>query len=102
MATVTAISPSEANAVRKGSIPDVVLETFNRLIVKNLSIGGRATVYQKDVVAALTAAGLSRDQIFENHWLDVEDSYRDAGWKVAYDKPGYCEDYDAYFVFSKQ
>lgn len=43
----------------------------------------------------------SRQFIFDKHWLDIEDTYRKAGWNVEYDKPGYCENYDAYFVFSK-
>jgi hypothetical protein len=37
--------------------------------------------------------------IFDNHWLDIEDHYRKAGWKVTYDKPSYYEDYDAFFKF---
>ena len=40
--------------------------------------------------------------IFANSWLDVEDIYRNAGWDVEYDKPGYCENYEAHFVFRKK
>ena len=42
------------------------------------------------------------EKVFKNKWLDVEEVYRKAGWKVEYDKPGYCEDYEAYFVFEKR
>jgi hypothetical protein len=31
--------------------------------------------------------------------LDIEDTYREAGWKVEYDKPAYCENYPANFTF---
>ena len=43
---------------------------------------------------------LKRADVFSNHWLDVEDIYREQGWNVEYDKPTYNETYDAYFVFS--
>ncbi len=39
--------------------------------------------------------------VCDNHWLDVEDVYREAGWVVEYDKPGYCESYEATFTFKK-
>ena len=37
--------------------------------------------------------------IYDNNWLDIEDIFREAGWKVTYDKPAYNESYDAYFKF---
>lgn len=42
---------------------------------------------------------VTRRQIFERHWLDVEDAYREAGWGVTYEKPSYNEDGMASFVF---
>lgn len=39
------------------------------------------------------------NQLIKEKWLDIEDHYRKAGWKVTYDKPAYCENYDAYFKF---
>jgi hypothetical protein len=32
--------------------------------------------------------------------LDIEPIYREAGWIVEYDKPAYCENYDANFTFT--
>jgi hypothetical protein len=55
---------------------------------------------QKDVVNELVALGLKRNEIFKNHWLDVEEIYEEAGWQVAYDKPGYNETYEASFEFT--
>ncbi len=81
-------------------IPDEVFNVFNQQIAQNLH-NGRAKVLQKNVVAALEAQGLSRGYIYENHWLDVEESYRAVGWRVKYDKPAYYagENYDAFFEF---
>jgi hypothetical protein len=80
-------------------IPDEVFATFNALIAQNI-MHGRATVKQGDVVTRLVDGGLNRSEIYARHWLDVEDSYREAGWKVEYDKPGYNETYEPFFVFS--
>lgn len=101
MTTVAPIRPSDVSTVREASMPSIVFETFNKLIAKNFS-GSLATVYQGAVIKLLTEQGLSRSDIFANHWLDVEDSYRKAGWVVEYDKPGYNENYEAYFVFKKK
>lgn len=45
---------------------------------------------------------VTREQIYENRWLDIEDSYRAVGWHVEYDKPGYCESYEATFTFKRR
>ena len=33
-------------------------------------------------------------------WFDFEDIYRGQGWKVKFDKSGYCESYDDSFEFT--
>jgi len=98
-----AISPDEAMAAKKSSIPAEVISAFNELIKQNISASGHATIKQQKVVAFIVARmGLKSSKIiFDNKWLDVEDIYRAKGWKVKYDKPGYNEDYEAYFEFSK-
>jgi len=44
---------------------------------------------------------VDRNKIFEMGWLDVEDAYRAQGWNVVYDRPGYCESYEASFIFTR-
>lgn len=95
------ISPKEVADKKMEMFPDAVFEAFNEMIVQNAGIG-EITVKQDDVVALMVKKGLDRNEIYKNGWLDVEDVYRKAGWKVDYDKPGYNEDYDAYFVFSRK
>lgn len=92
------MSPAEAMELQVQQIPDEVFIAFNALIAQDLS-NGRATVKQNDVVARLEGQGMNRREIYDRHWLDVEDSYRALGWKVLYDKPGYNETYDAFFEF---
>src|SRR3989344_6113512 len=99
MAKVRPIKASEIERHKQADIPVAVFEVFNELIAKDFS-NGSARVVQKDVLVLLNKKGLNSGDIFENHWLDVEGAYRAAGWRVEYDKPGYSEPYDAYFVFS--
>lgn len=102
---VAPISPAEAEKAHRTSIPDVIIDAFNKLIVKNYStVEKKSVVKQKDVLNMVCGdpdcGKLTEDYIFENNWLDVEDIYRKQGWHVIYDGPAYYETYDAYFVFS--
>jgi len=83
------------------SLPSAVLDAFNLLISANYR-NGASRVLQKDVVTRLTQDGFSRERIFKDKLLDVEEVYREAGWEVEYDKPAYDESYEPYFVFRKK
>jgi len=94
------IRPEEAPGRKLAQIPDGVIDVFNYLIVMNLS-GNCATFTQADVVSLLVARGIihSEQQAFDYHLLDVEPVYREIGWEVTYDKPGWNESYPATFTF---
>lgn len=95
------ISPNEVAAVQQEATPAAVFDTVNRLIAANMN-GKTARVKQKQVVTALENQGFSRSTIFDKGWLNFEEAYQNVGWKVSYDKPGYSESYDAYWIFTKQ
>ena len=96
------IKPSEVSKTREASIPDEIIEIFNELITKDWD-GDSATVNQNTAVAlASKKLNMSRQDIFDKHYMDVEGIFRKAGWVVEYDKPGYNETYDATFKFSKR
>lgn len=100
------VSPKELDS-RPCNLPDEVIKAVNSLLDKYY-YKGRATLKQDEVVNAILAEfnksgkEIARHTIFENHWLDIEEHYRKAGWEVIYDKPGYCEDYEAYWKFKKK
>lgn len=98
-ANVRPIKPSEVAKKKKNDIPDAVFEAFNELIAKKFS-DGYATVKQADAVALMEKKGLNPNEVYNNGWLNVEEVYRAAGWKVEYDKPAYNESYPATFTFS--
>lgn len=93
------ISPDQVVEAKSESLPDEVFVVVNELITEKL-LNGSATILQKDILARLEACGLNRSQIFEKGWLNFEELYRQAGWEVGYDKPGYNETGEAYFIFS--
>lgn len=93
------ISPQEVPAHQAAALDPRVIEVWNRLIAAHHD-GSRATIQQNAAIAALmTATGVERQAVFDQRWLDIEDLYRQQGWKVTYDKPGWDESYEAFFVF---
>lgn len=95
------IRPDEVTEAKTATIPEAVFQVFNELIARNWT-GHSAIVKQDDVVQVLVERhGMDRDEIFRQHLLDVEGSYRQLGWVVIYDKPAYNESGIATFTFSK-
>jgi hypothetical protein len=94
------ITPGQARTKRTNSIPDEVLEAFNELIVENLR--GRFSCFRQEAVEKriMEKLKVSNQHIYESRWLDVEEIYRNAGWEVKYDAPGYNENYPATFDFT--
>lgn len=105
MKTIKPISPNKVTKAKSSKIPPEVVEAFNELITENWS-GRSARVTQDEAVSRIMAKmnieQKNRYLVFDNSYLDVEPLFEDAGWKVEYDKPGHCETYEAYFVFSKK
>lgn len=96
---VAPIKASEIGNLKQQVIPDPVIESFNALILKNFR-SGSAKVIQDDVLKLILEKGLNRQEVFDNHWMDVEDLYRKNGWTVKYDSPCRDENFDSYFLFS--
>jgi hypothetical protein len=96
------IRPEEVAEMKVDSFPDEVFEIFNLLITQHFD-HGCARIEQRDVLAELEVRlpTLSRGDIFARGYLNVEDVYRAAGWKVAYRKPDYTETFPAYYEFRK-
>jgi len=97
------ISPDEINF--EESIPEFVIEAVNNLLKKEYR-GRSTTILQKEIMAEVMRLrpdlSLSREDIYKNHWMDFEPLFRENGWDVSYDRPGYNESYEASFKFSKK
>lgn len=102
--TVKPISPSEVAEIKKDLLPDFVIETWNNTIAKFWN-GSYAMIFQNKIITELLEKSpilITRNEIFDEHWLDVEDIYIAEGWNVKYDKPAYNENYEPTFKFSKK
>jgi len=105
---VQPISPQEALAAKITTIPDVVIEAVNAILTERATKSGYVHFTQKELIERIQARSIaqgspiSKNMLFDNHWLDFEPFYEKAGWKVEYDKPAYCESYDANFKFMRR
>lgn len=87
-------------------IPDEVVEVFNKEIQDNWN--GRSVIIKKKTIIpkilALYSAHLktiTENKLYEMNWLDIEETYQKAGWKVRYASPDRDESFDAFWTFSK-
>jgi hypothetical protein len=101
------IRPTEIVQKKQEAIPSEVIDVFNEFIAERWN-GHSSKFRQKDIVPVIVKRlnqnileNYTSEDLFRRHWMDVEDIYRKAGWEVKYDKPGYCESYDATFEFRK-
>lgn len=94
------IRPDEIAHAKETTIPEQVFEAFNELIAEKF-VNGYANVRQNDVMIRILEKmpNTTRREVFDRGWLNVEEAYEAQGWRVAYDKPGYNETYEAYFTF---
>lgn len=86
------IGPKDVKKV----IPEFVIEAVNELINEKYT-DGRFIIRQGEIKERIRS---KTSQDFNYAWLDFESIYRAEGWKVEYDKPGYNENYEAFFAFS--
>lgn len=94
------IRPDEIGNNKAALIPAAVFDAFNAEITLRFDEGS-AQVMQDAVVRRLVDGGMNRSEIFSAGWLNVEDAYREAGWRVTYQKPGFNEVGEAFFTFSR-
>lgn len=98
------IKPSDIPVAKLYAIPESVIQVVNDILARRfVSSGGRVIIKQKEIVNELVANhGLTASHIYSNDYLNFEEIYRANGWRVKYDKPAYCENYDAFFEFAPE
>jgi len=99
--TAAPITPDEAIRSHHRSIPVEIIEIFNGMISEKISGSGRAVIYLDEVSKRCVDAGIDKQEAMDKKWFDVEPMFREAGWKVEYDQPGYNESGRAHYVFSR-
>ena len=92
---------------KKEAIPIVVFDAVNYLLAEKFN-GTSAVLKQCDIIDKIieylnipeVQKTPKKQEIFDKHWLDFEELYREQGWHVYYGKPAYNETYEATFTFS--
>jgi len=103
------ISPEKVEQIRIHEMPEAIIQATNEMIVRKWN-GSSATVKVDEIIEQyFRLKGLhtkantrERKELFDKHYLDIEPAYREAGWKVKFEKPDYTESFPSYFVFSKK
>jgi hypothetical protein len=94
-----AISPQEIMDNLPNIIPSSIIEAVNNLLSKKFR-GSEVNIKQDEIIDEVRKiSNITRDEIFENKWLDFETIYSNSGWHVLYDKPSRGDTYQAYFTF---
>ena len=81
-----------------------IIKIVNQLLKQRFD-GKQAVIPQSDIVAAFLKEepNYTRQQVFDEKLLDFEFLFKNVGWKVEYDKPGWNETpYPAVFRFTRR
>ncbi len=100
---VKPITPAEARQKQVEQIPDFVFEAFNELIAQKIGDHKSVTILLKDAIGLImkkAPPNTTENMLLASNWLDVEQAYSDAGWRVGFDSPGYGDSYPSQFKFT--
>ena len=98
MSKIKPISPKELINVDP-DIHESMIVVINKMLTHFDGI--YLVLYQEKIIEAFLKLepDISRDEIFDNGWLNFVGLYRRAGWDVAVDQPGYDESYETNYRF---
>lgn len=102
MNRIKPLSPDDAGTAYLDYLPDEIIYCINSTIVKNLD--GNVADFTADQVIEeiLNYTSLQRAEIFDKNYLNFETIYENVGWKVAVDRPGFCETYSTRYTFTRR
>jgi hypothetical protein len=96
MEQIRPIRPEEVS--KEKVIPLFVIESVNELLnEKSRGKGQTVTILLKDIKERVRS---KTDADLNDSWFDFEPLYREAGWCVVFDSPGYNESYSSFFEFT--
>lgn len=107
---IRAFTPDEVLSAKAERIPPFVIEAVNELLVTRF-LDRRCVLTQNEIIERAKEIGEARgtfppdateSTFYDQHWLDFEPIFRQAGWSVEYDSPAWDDNYEARFVFSRR
>jgi hypothetical protein len=91
------ITPKDVESIKAARMKPEMIEAANELIAEKWN-GHSATF----TVAELCARARLKLKMEADGELDIEVVFRQYGWRVEFDRPGYNETYSAHWVFTKK
>lgn len=100
----TIFSPEDAKKEHIGYIPDYVFQAFNELLSENYN-DTEIRICIDDVIDRIHKIQihndsydyLTRQEIIDKHWMDIEPFYEDKGWDVTYSNSP--KDNNEFYIF---
>lgn len=110
MSDVKPFSPDDARAAKKTVLPKELLQAVNELLAERYVDHGAIHITLTELkLRCRKLVGYDEYASIEDptkSWpkgvWDFEPVYRDAGWKVNYDSPGYNESYEGFYIFERK
>lgn len=100
--TIQPLNPKCLIKAKAFEIPSIIIVIVNKLIDENWD-GHQSKVWQSDLITRIQhMTGIDRADILRNSWLNIETTYRRAGYEVNYVAPAWGIKGDAYFEFIPQ
>lgn len=99
-------SPDDALAAKSGIVPPEIVAAVNYFLSVRYTVGKSVTIFvgelKRKAADIMEQNGTRVDPLVDwadEGWLDFEPLFREAGWSVAVDIPGYCENYELFWTF---
>jgi hypothetical protein len=98
--TIKPISFQEICEKNKTSIPDAVVKTINKLIIKYFDIKTKSSTVP--VWEIVEKSPFNEEQFVENQWYDFSYLYEKVGWDVQLYAPSCNDDFDSFYYFTQK
>lgn len=88
------ISPDQAKEGKPKTVPWMIIQAVNELLTEGWQGDGRSIQLDLNTIidrACGLDSRLTRQEVFRNKWLDIEDTYRAKGWTVSYESSDYTD-----------
>lgn len=94
------LRPNEIGPAKAAMIPHEVINAVNELLTSKFVSRKRSVIIHQCDIVRLAKAKMDPGTRFDYEWLNFEGLFESYGWKVTYDKPAYCENYEPSFEFT--
>lgn len=101
------VEPLTPNELKRIACPSEVIAAFNQCLIMKWD-GKSAKITQDMAINAIIdefgneegdPSLVTRQDVFDNKWLDIEEQFQSYGWNVRHLIPDRGETFEAFFIF---